>query len=39
MAIITFDPNAFDKKDPDLEKIKALAVKLNEKAEDRKSVV
>ena len=30
MAIITFDPNAFDKKDPDLEKIKALAVKLKE---------
>lgn len=35
MAIITFDPNAFDKKDPDLEKIKALAVKLNEKADEK----
>lgn len=35
MAIITFDPNAFDKKDPDLEKIKALAIKLNEKADEK----
>lgn len=35
MAIITFDPNAFDKKDPDLDKIKALAVKLNEKADEK----
>ena len=35
MAIITFDHNAFDKKDPDLEKIKALAVKLNEKADEK----
>ena len=35
MAIITFDTNAFDKKDPDLEKIKALAVKLNEKADEK----
>lgn len=35
MAIITFDPNAFDKKDPDLKKIKALAVKLNEKADEK----
>ena len=30
-----FDPNAFDKKDPDLDKIKALAVKLNEKADEK----
>lgn len=35
MAIITFDPNAFDKKNPDLDKIKALAVKLNEKADEK----
>lgn len=35
MAIITFDPNAFDKKDSDLDKIKALAVKLNEKADEK----
>lgn len=35
MAIITFDPNAFNKKDPDLDKIKALAIKLNEKADEK----